>query len=65
MVNTAYGEKVGHDSKEATPTNIAHDVEEGTQQPAKLSRGLQGRHMQMIAIGGHFLLHTCPVNPSY
>ncbi|KIW71848.1 hypothetical protein PV04_00080 [Phialophora macrospora] len=52
MVNTAYGEKIADYSKEATPTNIAHDVEEGTHHQAKLSRGLQGRHMQMIAIGG-------------
>ncbi|ETI26885.1 hypothetical protein G647_09984 [Cladophialophora carrionii CBS 160.54] len=52
MVNTAYGEKVADDSKEATPTDLGHDVEEGTHEPAKLSRGLQGRHMQMIAIGG-------------
>ena len=33
-----------------------HDVEVGHQEPAKLSRGLQGRHMQMIAIGNQVSL---------
>jgi hypothetical protein len=28
-----------------------HDVEIGEHKPASLTRGLQGRHMQMIAIG--------------
>ena len=52
MVNTAYGEKLPEESKEANPVTETHDVEEGNTEPAKLSRGLQGRHMQMIAIGG-------------
>ncbi|KAJ9606214.1 hypothetical protein H2200_009175 [Cladophialophora chaetospira] len=52
MADTAYGEKLPVDSKEASPPDSPHDVEEGGTQPAKLSRGLQGRHMQMIAIGG-------------
>ncbi|KIW26358.1 uncharacterized protein PV07_09458 [Cladophialophora immunda] len=36
-----------HETKGST-----HDIEEGDHRQAKLSRGLQGRHMQMIAIGG-------------
>ena len=51
MVNTAYGEKSLEDLKEATSTHIAQDVEKGTHQPANTNRGLQSRHMQMIAIG--------------
>ncbi|KIX97841.1 uncharacterized protein Z520_06619 [Fonsecaea multimorphosa CBS 102226] len=66
MANNAYSEKFIDDSK-AAPTNVAHgagdgvfhetkgsshDIEEGAHRQAKLSRGLQGRHMQMIAIGG-------------
>ena len=53
MVNSAYGEKTPGDFKEGAPTTISPDVQEGAHQQAKLSRGLQGRHMQMIAIGVH------------
>lgn len=31
--------------------DLKADIEEGGSAPAKLNRGLQGRHMQMIAIG--------------
>ncbi|EXJ53747.1 uncharacterized protein A1O5_12996 [Cladophialophora psammophila CBS 110553] len=66
MADILYLEKKSEASKVA-PTNVAHDVEdgvihatkddnhdveEGIHRQAKLSRGLQGRHMQMIAIGG-------------
>lgn len=52
MVNTAYGEKLPEESKEAAAVDDGpHDVEEGIHETAKLTRGLQGRHMQMIAIG--------------
>jgi len=34
-----------------SPTTSDHDIEHGTTQTAELHRGLQGRHMQMIAIG--------------
>ncbi|OAP56021.1 hypothetical protein AYL99_10173 [Fonsecaea erecta] len=47
--------KVAHDSDDGVfhgAKDGHHDVEEGTHHQAKLSRGLQGRHMQMIAIGG-------------
>lgn len=33
------------------PGSPEQDVEVGHDQPASLTRGLQGRHMQMIAIG--------------
>ncbi|EXJ96434.1 hypothetical protein A1O1_01560 [Capronia coronata CBS 617.96] len=53
MVDTAYGDKLPEKSHEATASpSVIPDVEEGTQHSTKLSRGLQGRHMQMIAIGG-------------
>lgn len=49
------GEKDIQDTKGPTPTEIAQDVpedvQEGTQRNTKLARDLQGRHMQMIAIG--------------
>ncbi|OAG35058.1 hypothetical protein AYO21_10790 [Fonsecaea monophora] len=66
MAINFFSEKTKDDSK-AAPANVAHDVdngvpdgskdgthdiEEGIHHQAKLSRGLQGRHMQMIAIGG-------------
>ena len=35
----------------AKDRELGQDVEVGQQGPAKLTRGLQGRHMQMIAIG--------------
>ena len=41
------------DVKEVPGSPIAEDVEVGHDQPASLTRGLQGRHMQMIAIGEH------------
>ncbi|KIX00325.1 uncharacterized protein Z518_10464 [Rhinocladiella mackenziei CBS 650.93] len=50
MVNTAYGEKV-EENKELPTTTVNHDIEQGTHSTV-LRRGLQGRHMQMIAIGG-------------
>jgi amino acid permease len=49
-------EKSAHDTKQS-PTTSDHDVEAGESQPAELHRGLQGRHMQMIAIGNKCL--TC------
>ncbi|KIW94436.1 uncharacterized protein Z519_04412 [Cladophialophora bantiana CBS 173.52] len=66
MADIVHSEKKPEASK-VPPTNVAHDVEdgvihatkddnhdveEGVHRQAKLSRGLQGRHMQMIAIGG-------------
>ena len=36
---------------EESPGSPEQDIEAGQQHPAKLTRGLQGRHMQMIAIG--------------
>jgi amino acid permease len=43
-------EKVGGDAKQSLPSS-GYDIEAGESQPAELHRGLQGRHMQMIAIG--------------
>jgi amino acid permease len=52
MVNTALGEKLPQDSKELPPQHDAvHDIEHGQVQSTELKRNLQGRHMQMIAIG--------------
>lgn len=57
MVNTAYGEKLPVDApgesheKQHFPPAAQQDVEEGHHEQAGLARGLQGRHMQMIAIG--------------
>jgi amino acid permease len=39
------------------PGSPQSDIESGHDQPAKLTRALQGRHMQMIAIG-----KTAPLN---
>lgn len=43
-------EKTVQETKQSPPTSD-HDVEAGESHPAELHRGLQGRHMQMIAIG--------------
>lgn len=43
-------EKVVGDAKQSPPSSD-HDIESGETHPAELHRGLQGRHMQMIAIG--------------
>ncbi len=64
MVNTAYGEKLPVEDKKG-PTLVndgTHDVEVGESKPAALSRGLQGRHMQMIAIGMDDFCAMLPVN---
>ena len=55
MVNTSLGEKLPEDNEKSispdgvAPPGAGQDVEVGGQKA--LSRGLQGRHMQMIAIG--------------
>jgi len=67
MVDTMYGEKVDDDAKEvgAAGDTSSHDVEQGTSQHGHLSRNLQGRHMQMIAIGMMMILLCVAVSFPY
>lgn len=44
-------EKLPEPEAKGTRPDSTHDVEQGAHAPATLHRGLQGRHMQMIAIG--------------
>lgn len=48
---TSEADKLPEQEAKGTPPDSTHDVEQGVHAPATLHRGLQGRHMQMIAIG--------------
>lgn len=57
MASNVEREKVAADSKGVPPSPEAHDIEHGHHEQKSLARNLQGRHMQMIAIGKELAVH--------